>query len=67
MEDDLNVENLLETRAERAPRTEAAWGRSAHRDKPSFSAGVAVFAALTALAILFFSGRSGRRHVLERY
>jgi hypothetical protein len=69
MDADLNVENLLETRAERAPRTDPAWGQSRRREqKHSLAAGVAIAAAFAALAILIFSGRSGRQvHVLERY
>jgi hypothetical protein len=70
MEDDLNVENLLETRAERAAQSETVWALHGRRNKEQLSLSVAVAcaAALTAVAILLFSGRRRRRgHVIERY
>jgi hypothetical protein len=69
MEDDLNVENLLETRAERAAQSETAWAPRSRRNKEQLSLSVAVAcaAALTVVAILLFSRQSRRVHVIERY
>lgn len=70
MDEDLNVGNLLETRAERAPRTESSQPRpltTTHRHK---NAGLrlAIAAVVVALAGLIISRKTGRRvHVMERY
>jgi hypothetical protein len=71
MDDDLNVGNLLETRAERAPATLASGASlpGGRIGKRSISlAGFTVAAILVALAIAVISANSGRRvHVIERY
>jgi hypothetical protein len=70
MDEDLNVGNLLETRAERAPRTQSSEPRlltPTHKHKHAFPVGLAI-AAVVAVAILIISGKTGRRvHVMERY
>jgi hypothetical protein len=72
MDDDLNVGNLLETRTERAPTTERSEARLPRpmRNQRQFTpvVGVAIAAAVAALAIVMFSQVSGRRvHIMERY
>jgi hypothetical protein len=72
MDDDLNVANLLETRAERAPTTQnfAARLTRRRRKEKQFTplTGLALTAVVVALAIVIISGRSGRLvHVMERY
>jgi hypothetical protein len=67
MDDELNVGNLLETRAERAPTTEVL--PAAHTDKRTSSiAGFTVAAIVVALAIIIFAANTSRQvHVMERY
>lgn len=71
MDDDLNVGNLLETRAERAPTTESSGAvlPAVRPDKRvSALAAFAVAAIFVALAVIIVSANSGRRvPVMERY
>jgi hypothetical protein len=69
MDDDLNVGNLLETRAERAPTTEASGvSPDARAGKRASFSGVTLAAIFVALAVLIISANSGRRvHVMEKY
>jgi hypothetical protein len=67
MDDDLNVGNLLETRAERAPSTESS-GPLRPEKRGSSLAGFTVAAVIVALAVIVISANSGRRvPVMERY
>jgi len=71
MDEDLNVGNLLETRAERAPRTQSSAPRlltPTRKHKRVSPVGLAVAAVVVAVAILIISGKTGRRvHVMETY
>jgi hypothetical protein len=70
MDDDLNVGNLLETRAERAPATETSGAMlpDARAGKRTLFSGVTIAAIFVALAVLIISANSGRRvHVMEKY
>jgi hypothetical protein len=72
MDEDLNVGNLLETRAERAPTTQTSHPMlliTAHKGRQSSPITVlAIGAVMVALGIILISAKSGRRvHVMERY
>ncbi len=70
MDEDLNVGNLLETRAERAPRTQSSERllTPTPRHKHGSSVGLAITAVVIAVAVLIISGKTVRRvHVGERY
>ena len=67
MDDDLNVGNLFETRAERAPITESFASMRPNKRGASL-AGFTVAAIILALAVIVISANSGRRvPVMERY
>ena len=72
MDEDLNVGNLLETHAGRAPTTESSQPvplSYAQKHKPSLARTALTIAAVVAvLLIVAFSGKTGRRvHVMEKY
>jgi hypothetical protein len=71
MDEDLNVGNLSETRAERAPATQtpAAMLPPRRKDKQSSPMTAWVVAAVAvAFAIIVISAKRGKRvHVMERY
>lgn len=71
MDEDLNVGNLLETRAERAPRTQSSEPRllsPTHKHKHAFPGGLAIAALVVAVAVLIISGKTRNRvHVIEKY
>ncbi len=70
MDEDLNVGNLLDTRAERAPRTQSSEPALISRNKLKQPSRVrlAIGALAVAVAILIISGKRSRRvHVIERY
>jgi hypothetical protein len=69
---DLNVGNLLETHAERAPDTQASEPvplSYAQKHRQSLStAALTIAAVVVVLVIVAFSSKTGRRvHVMERY
>jgi hypothetical protein len=71
MDEDLNVGNLLETRAERAPRTESSELKlvsPTYKHKQAAPVGLAIAVVVVAVAVLVISGNRGRKvHVMERY
>ena len=72
MDEDLNVGNLLETHAERAPATQSfeplPLSYAQKRSKSLPTTAWAIAAVIVVIAIIALSGKTGRRaHVMEKY